>query len=162
MDFLAAAKRIQKLTAEARRDTLQVDLCYYEEYGELCQELAIFIKVPGKEYKKPGPDGIYGECADVWICALSSYYKDYDDVAEEWLKQMVCTTVNLSMNDLIKKVINFRNDKATIAYYVMQLALICDENPENFLKKINEKLDKWEKNVQFITIVESELDRRRF
>lgn len=74
--FEDAAKRIAQLTDFSRKSSMEVALSLMEEKGELAQEIKIYKQVAGTQHKKPGKDGIYGECADVWICAVSQYWAD--------------------------------------------------------------------------------------
>lgn len=159
-EFQLAAERIFKLTKFSRKDMGEVMLSYLEELGELCQEIKIYTGVAGTQHKQPGPDGIYGECADVWICAVSYCYALYEkpmDVCisilgmscEDFLEELRKPNIpmhRLSSEPTFSMNIPRADDMQGLS---MSLALHVDPDPIYFLNKINAKLDKWEKNVKY-------------
>jgi hypothetical protein len=143
-EFQLAGERVFKLTDFSRKDVGEVMLSYLEELGELCQEIKIATGVAGTQHKSAGPDGIYGECADVWICAVSHCYaknKEKDQVGiaitavspKQFTDYLIDSTQSRGMQSM-----------------AMGLALYVDPDPICFLNKINSKLDKWVKNVKYI------------
>ena len=142
--FQKAGERVVALTKFSRKNSGEVILSYFEELGELCQEIKIHTGVAGTQHKKPGPDGIYGECADVWICAVSYCSLKQQEV-----------NVNLAVGMIDEKEFtdfaeNHVLNTAQMQEYVMALALKFDPDPICFLNKINAKVDKWCKNVNFM------------
>jgi hypothetical protein len=68
------------------------------ELGELAQEIQI---VKGKSYKKPGKDGIVGECLDLIACAIDVIALRYPNLNEEYLISL--------LEEKMKKVVNESN-----------------------------------------------------
>lgn len=147
--FEEAAKRIYELTKFSRKDEGEVMLSYLEELGELCQEVKIALKVAGTEHKKPGPDGIFGECADVWICAVSYGCAVYDTDRYFYLNDSIISL------DVFKNYNCVNRNPFDMQKIVFGVALGINPNPEIFLNKIHEKLDKWERNVKFRQAVDT-------
>jgi hypothetical protein len=159
-EFQLAAERVFKLTKFSRKDMGEVMLSYLEELGELCQEIKIYTGVAGTQHKQAGPDGIYGECADVWICAVSYCYALYEQPM-----QVGMSILGMSCDDFLDelKKPNTPMHRSSIEPFSMNipraddmqglsmsLALHVDPDPYCFLNKINAKLDKWEKNVKYV------------
>jgi len=144
--FQLAGERIFKLTKFSRKDVGEVMLSYLEELGELCQEIKIATGVAGTQHKRPGPDGIYGECADVWICAVSYCYAA--DIHPIQVGIAIITAV--SPTEFTEFLIRSSSNVQNMQSYSMGLALHVDPDPVCFLNKINAKLDKWVKNVKYV------------
>jgi len=149
--FEDAAIRITKLTDFSRKSPIEVMLSYLEELGELCAEIKIYLKIAGTEHKKPGKDGIYGECADVWICAVSLQWAN-DNRFIDWSpgpNQHPAGPFNDLVAQLIKPPDTSMNE---IGWLAVAIAMYMNPSKEAFVQKIHEKLDKWERNVGYLKV----------
>jgi hypothetical protein len=144
-----AAKHIAALTDFSRKTSEEVNLSFYEELGELCCEIKIHQKIAGTQHKKPGRDGIYGEAADLWICAVSKEWAQ--ERILDWSPGPVSSSGYLAseVSQLMREINDSRPSMNAIEWTLVTIALYFDGNKDNFAKKIHEKLDKWERNVGF-------------
>lgn len=140
-----AAVRIANLTDFSRKTSDEVALSLIEEKGELAAELKIYLKIPGTEHKKLGKDGIYGECADVWICAVSQHWADYRFL--DWSPGSHEPITYLS--PYISRFLSAKSMNE-LEWAVMAIAFFFEGDKNVFCQKIHEKLDKWERNVGYL------------
>lgn len=153
LDLFDCAARICELTSRHPQDYDLAVLSYLEELGELSAELKIYLKVPGAEYKKPGSDGVYGECADLWICGVYLRFlreglaDDGDETIAVLSKEARWDVSRLDLRDSIKALVKHPMDISKVESLCIDIALNFDSDLEHFVAKINEKLDKWERNI---------------